>query len=170
VLEIRPLLGDDSLSELTALLHRAYRPLAEAGMRYVASHQDEQTTRRRAIAPDRECVLAVENDRILGTIVLGHPGAKTHHHACPDWYRRPDVATFEQFAVEPSRQRQGIGSLLLNWAETRAAELGAAEIACDTSEHAAHLIGLYTTRGYRMVDRVQWGSTNYRSIVLSKAI
>jgi len=38
---------DDSISELTALLHRAYAPLAAMGLRFVATWQDDTTTRKR---------------------------------------------------------------------------------------------------------------------------
>ena len=37
-LSIRPA-ADSDIAVLTELLHRAYRPLAEQGMRYVASYQ-----------------------------------------------------------------------------------------------------------------------------------
>lgn len=45
---IRPLDPADSIAELTALLHRAYAPLLAQGLRYVATHQDETTTRTSA--------------------------------------------------------------------------------------------------------------------------
>jgi len=37
----------DSIDDLTAMLHEAYAPLALAGMRFVASHQDSEATKRR---------------------------------------------------------------------------------------------------------------------------
>jgi len=46
----------------------------------------------------------------------------------------------------------------------------AGEVALDTSEHASHLIALYTRRGYRFVEHVRWDTVNYRSVVLSKAL
>lgn len=163
---LRPLMPGDSLEELTALLHRAYRPLAERGMRYLASHQDAATTRERATGPGCECVLAFDGERIVGTITLHRPGAGKG----TPWYERADVACFGQFAVDPPHQGRGAGSRLLAWAEARAGALGAAEIACDTSEHAHDLIGLYTRRGYRVVETVRWDVTNYRSVVLSRAL
>lgn len=44
---LRLITAGDDLSALTALLHRAYAPLAAAGMRFVASHQSPDRTRRR---------------------------------------------------------------------------------------------------------------------------
>jgi hypothetical protein len=38
---IREIDDGDSFEELTELLHRAYAPLAAAGFRYLATHQDD---------------------------------------------------------------------------------------------------------------------------------
>ncbi len=55
-------------------------------------------------------------------------------------------------------------------AEGRAREWGARLIAIDTSEHATDLITLYSKRGYKIVDSVSWPETNYRSVILAKAL
>ena len=47
-------------------------------------------------------------------------------------YHRRDVASFHQFAVEPQVQWLGIGTSLIEFAERRAAEMDAVEIALDT--------------------------------------
>ena len=78
--------------------------------------------------------------------------------------------SFGQFAVDPAFQRMGIGARLLEIVEELARDMGAAEIALDTSEHATRLLELYHSRGYRVVDTVQWEDTNYRSLVLSKPV
>ena len=87
-----------------------------------------------------------------------------------DWYGRPGVWIISQFAVDPDLRGQGIGSQLLTFAERRAWGQGAVEAAVDTAEGAAHLLNLYSKRGYRQVDHVQWEGKNYRSLVLSKAL
>jgi GNAT superfamily N-acetyltransferase len=162
--ELRLLHESDDLAELTELLHRAYRPLADAGMRFLASHQDEQKTRERIA--DGECWVATVGTRIVGTIVMYSP---TQSHGCP-WYERDEVAQFGQFAVEPDMQGHGIGSQLLNHVEQRARETGARELALDTSERATHLIAYYTSRGYWQVETVKWDVVNYSSIVMSKRL
>ena len=155
---------DDSISTLTQLLHRAYRPLADAGMRFVASYQDESVTRQR-IAKG-VCFIAQESDNLIGTIVYYPPGTGK---GC-DWYEQAGVGYFGQFAVEPACQRGGVGSQLLDHVEQYARENHAAELALDTSERAASLIAYYARRGYRQVGHVQWRDTNYRSVVMSKAL
>jgi GNAT superfamily N-acetyltransferase len=161
---LRLLNSGDSMADLTALLHRAYRPLAAAGLRFLAGHQDESTTRDRC--SEGECWVAVQESTLIGTMTWRPGGAPTR---CA-WYERRDVAIFGQFAVAPELQGQGIGSRLLDLVERRAREQGVAEIACDTSEKADALLSYYGRRGYRVVGSVQWEETNYRSVVLSKPL
>lgn len=154
----------DSYEELTELLHAAYKELADLGFRYLATHQDAETTRERC--RDGECYLAEEEGAPVGTICFYPPGRS---NGCP-WYQRSEVATFGQFGVLPGRRGRGIGTALLDLVESRARELGAQEIALDTAEGAHHLIDLYKRRGYRFIERVDWPETNYISVVLSKAL
>jgi GNAT superfamily N-acetyltransferase len=163
-LEIRLLRGDDSLEELTELLHRAYAALGALGFNYVAVDQDVATTRERI--DGNECFVAAIGSRLVGTVLLMPPGRGSRK--C-DWYLG-NVAVMGQFATEPSLQGTGIGSRLMDAAERRAAELGAAEIAMDTAEGATHLVELYQRRGYRLVGHVRWSHANYRSVVLSKRL
>ncbi len=165
-IEIRSYQASDSLSDLTAMLHRAYAPLARLGMRYLASHQDEATTRQRLSEADAQGLVAVLNDQVVGTITLCQP----RHDAAIGWYARPEVLSFEQFAVDPEFQGAGIGSRLLDAVEARAKSQRALELACDTSEFAADLITMYQRRGYRVVDSADWEVTNYRSVVLSRRL
>lgn len=165
-LVVRELNANDSIEELTELLHRAYAPLAAQGLRYVATHQDADTTRRR-IAGGEDLVAEIDG-RIVGNITWHRhtfTGGKT------PWYDRDDVAFFHQLCVEPELQGLGIASQLLEVVEERAREAGAAELACDTAVPAQHLIDWYTRRGYRIVDRADWRPvTNYESVILSKAL
>lgn len=163
-MELRPLHRGDSVDELTELLHRAYASLAAGGMRYLASHQSPRMTRKRI--KKGECFVALDGGRIVGTITLVPPGktAGTPH------YDRRDVASFHQFAVDPALQGRGLGARLLALVERRAVELGARELAFDTSEHAAALIAFYGRRGFRFVEHCRWKSVNYRSVVMSKPL
>jgi GNAT superfamily N-acetyltransferase len=160
---IRPLAPADSIAELTNLLHRAYKPLADMGLRFVATWQDEAITRRR-IAKG-ECWVAEEAGRLVGTVTF-LPIAST---SGSPWYDRPDVASLQQLAVDPSRQGSGLGGRLIDTALERARATGAAELALDTSEQALHLIELYSRRGFRFIEHVRWPAVNYRSVVMSKS-
>jgi GNAT superfamily N-acetyltransferase len=161
---LRVLGPEDDIALLTALLHRAYAPLAARGMRYLASHQDEATTRRRISGG--ECWLAEAGGQIIGTLTL-RDADRTN--GCP-WYDRPDVASFGQFAVDPAWQGRGVGSLLVDRVERRARGKAVTELALDTAETADDLIAFYKRRGYRFVGYVRWDVVNYRSVVLSKRL
>lgn len=161
---IRELRSDDPIPEITALLHDAYAPLAAMGFRYLATHQDDDTTRERLAAGTS--FVAVWNGAIVSTITL----RPTKTESDCSWYCRAGVFSFGQFAVRPDLQRKGIGNRLLSTVEQRALDLGAHELALDTAEGATHLRRWYERLGFRLVGHVSWHDTNYRSVVLSKTL
>lgn len=161
---IRRWTPDDPLSEITRLLNAAYAELADMGLRFVATWQDDDITLERL--RDGEAWLALDGEQIVGVISFIPPGLKDH---CP-WYAREGVSVFSQFGVWPDRQGQGIGSALLEKAEQRARDCGAGELACDTAESACDLIAWYEQRGYRFIEYADWEITNYRSVILSKTL
>ncbi|MDZ4746172.1 MAG: GNAT family N-acetyltransferase [bacterium] len=161
---IRAVGEDDDVQAITHLLHRAYKPLADVGMRFVATYQDEHMTRERFASGHG--FVAIENNVIIATITI-YPAQ--HNNKCL-WYNFPGVWHFGQFGVEPVHQSIGVGSLLLSFAEHYAHMQGADELALDTAETAAELIEFYAARGYCNAGHVQWDITNYRSVVLSKKL
>lgn len=163
-INIRLLNNNDSLEELTDLIHRAYSQLADMGFRYWGTYQTVEDTQKRISGG--ECYVVIYENKIIGTIMLALPQRKS----CHSWYNRPDVATFHQFAIDPGHQKKGVGSMLLQIIEKRAIQLGATELACDTAEGATHLIQFYIKRGFRQVDNANWDRANYKSVILSKTI
>jgi GNAT superfamily N-acetyltransferase len=162
--ELRPLAETDSLEELTELLHLGYKRLADMGLRFVATYQDVETTRKRV--GEGACWVAASGGRLVGTITLYDT---TRASGCA-WYERPEVACFGQFTVHPDMQGSGVGSAMMELVERLAREGGATELALDTAEPAEHLIRYYKNRGYRFIEYVQWDVTNYRSVILSKTL
>ena len=147
------------------MLHGAYAPLAQAGMRFYASHQSVEATASRA--SKGECWVAELEGQLVGTITLIPPDQPGEI----PWYEQPGVAVIGQFGVHPDCKGHGLGRGLIELAEQRARELGALEVALDTAETASELIALYTRRGYRHVGHADWRpTTNYRSVVLSKPL
>ncbi|MDF1665593.1 MAG: GNAT family N-acetyltransferase [Planctomycetota bacterium] len=161
---VRPLRDHDSLEDLTKLINRAYQRLAKLGLKYVATWQGVDITTRRV--HEGQCFLAATKEEILGTIVY-HDQALTK--GC-NWYDRPDVSSFHQFAVEPRFQKFGLGAALMDQVEQCGRDSGAKEIALDTAEQASHLIQYYEKRGYRHVGFADWKETNYRSVILSLSL
>lgn len=163
-IDIRLATPEDDIGQLTRLLHRAYAELARMGWRFKAVDQSEDVTRQRMAAG--ECYLAIANGTMVGT-VLFVPPEKTRGSP---WLQRPEVAALHQLAVEPSLQKSGLGGRLIDTAEARALACGATEIALDTAEPAQHLRAWYASRGYRQIEYAQWSHTNYRSVIMSKAL
>ena len=161
---IRRLTPTDSLADLTALLNRAYRQLLDMGLRYVATWQDEEITRRRI--EGAECWVAEQAGRIVGTITLYPPGRGKGH----PFYEQDGVAKIGQFGIEPALLGTGLGSRLMDHVEERSRALGATELAGDTAEPASHLHAFYARRGYRVIDRINWDTVNYESLIRSKAL
>jgi len=161
---IRRLGADEPVSELTLLLNKAYKTLADMGLKYVATWQGDDITRKRI--KDAECYVGLIDGKIVATISLRDPSSGKG----AEWYVQEDVAHFNQFAVEPLQQGYGIGSRLLEFTENRAREMGAKELALDTAEPAKHLTRFYEKRGYRFIGYVDWDVTNYRSVIMSKTL
>jgi GNAT superfamily N-acetyltransferase len=161
---IRSLNESDSLAALTDLVHRAYAPLGALGLNYTAVDQsvDETATR---IARG-ECAVACIGGLVIGTVIA----AGTKPKGATPWFREPFVATAHQLAVEPSFQRHGVGSALMQWAESWAFIHHYTELAVDTAEPAEHLVAFYTRRGYRFIEFAQWQGKRYRSVILSKSL
>jgi len=160
---VRRLEATDDLEALTALLHRAYRVLGDAGLNYTAVDQDVETTRSRMRGADSH--VAVVDRRVVGTVLLH--GDDPHRPACA---REPDMAYVSQFAVEPALQSRGIGSALLDHVERAARQRGFRSLALDTAEPAAHLVRFYSRRGYAVIGHVRFPGKTYRSVVMARSL
>ncbi len=164
MLNVRSLNENDSLEELTDLIHRSYRQLADLGFRYWGTHQTVADTKKRV--SKGSCYIGLIGNQIISTVTFYSPGISGGH----PWFEQKNIAKFGQFAVEPAYQQQGIGGKMMDLIEQKAVEMNAGEIACDTAEGATHLIRMYRNRGYRIVGKADWDITNFISVILSKKL
>lgn len=164
-LVIRHYRDDDSIPEITRLLHQSYAALAQMGLRYTATYQDEEVTLRRLL---RGVAFVAELDREIVATVTLYPESPLE--TLSEWYRKEGVHYFGQMAVRPDLQGKGIGTRLVSLMEEEARKLGATELALDTAVPALHLREWYRRLGYRQVEELHWGTTNYRSVILSKTL
>jgi RimJ/RimL family protein N-acetyltransferase len=134
------------------------------GLRNNGTWQDDAKTRERISG--RECYVIESSGALIATICLQPPNTSDE---C-EWYGRGDVASFHQFAITPEFQGKGIGAKLLDFIERRATEIGGRELAYDTAQPANHLIHYYRQRGFRFIQYQNWHDTNYRSVIMSKAL
>jgi GNAT superfamily N-acetyltransferase len=152
------------VEELTDLLHRAYKRLADMGLRFIATFQDAEATKRQQ--KRGVCFILTEKEKLVGTVLYY---LKTFEDA-PDIFKDKDVVLFGKFAVDPEYQNSGLGSYLLNFIEDYARQEGKKQMMLDTSEKAQHLIDYYEKRGYIYIQHWQWKDVNYRSVVMGKKL
>lgn len=161
-LVVREYVPGEPIAPITALLHAAYAGLGRAGMRYQATHQGDDVTRRR-LESSSVAFIAEADGRPVGTISL-----RPHEsNSVAEWYRQPNVFVLAQLGVHPDFQHRGLGFRLYCTAIAAARQRGAQHVALDTAEDATRLINGYRHLGFEIVERFSWPQTNYRSVVMS---
>mgnify|MGYP003701536651 CR=1 FL=1 len=119
---------------LADLVERAYTVYVERIGRRPAPMDDNYEARIR----DGEVFVAEESGDAVGLIVLAH---------------RSSHLLIENVAVDPVRQRAGIGRALLQYAERHARDLGLAEVRLYTNAAMTENLELYPHLGYTESDR-----------------
>ena len=138
-IEFRLISSDDSIEELTKLLHKSYKVLADMGLKYVAATQDHSITLSRT-SHAYKCYIGMYEHKIASTISLYSPKPSDKS----SWYNKDYVAKLGQFAVAPELQKYGIGSKMMGIVEEEARRIkNVRELALDTAETAHHLIDFY---------------------------
>jgi GNAT superfamily N-acetyltransferase len=161
---IRRLKADEDFVALTEMLHRAYAPLAAAGLRFNASYQPPEYTARCLV--EGAAFMAELQGRIVGTITVYRPDPKADTAV----YREPNTYHFGQLGVDPDYKGNGIGRALHTAAINYATRCGGRFMALDTAAPAADLIATYERWGYVIVDRERWQSTNYESVIMRRPL
>lgn len=168
---IRPLRAEDSIEQLTALLHQAYASLAAKGWNFTAVDQSVEVTRERVSAG--QAFVAERQGELVGTVAISPPKPAEGRYlkdAVPALYTEPGTAILAQLAVHPELRGQGLGEQLMDAAEAWAAGQGYARIALDTAAPAEHLQRRYARRGYVQVGEVQWAGKTYGSVLMLKQL
>jgi predicted N-acetyltransferase YhbS len=163
--QIRPLQPADDLAAITALIHAAYAPQAQRGLRYWGTHQTVDDTRKRFAAGAG--FVARSKGRFVGTITVRPPQTDSPVAL----YRDPKTWTIAQYAVDPGLKGMGLGRDLHDRAVAHALEHGANAMALDTAAPAEGLIAMYRRWGYDVVGATDWRPhTNYLSVVMLKRL
>lgn len=134
--------GPDDIDDVVVLVESAYRgDSSRAGWTTEADLLGGQRTDAddvRAALP--HLLLAAADGELLGCCTLTPKGASTSAAG--------GSGHFGMFAVRPSLQGHGIGSVLLDAAESRARALGLARVEMTVLELRPELIAFYVRRGY----------------------
>ncbi len=101
-LTIREFEAGDDVEKLTDLIHAAYAPHAAAGLKYWATHQTVEDTKKRIASGT--CLLALHNQEYIGTALFRrhNPESKL------PLYREPSVRALAQFCVAPAYKGRGV--------------------------------------------------------------
>ncbi|MGE5559678.1 MAG: GNAT family N-acetyltransferase [Chloroflexota bacterium] len=153
-LTIRPA-TDADVPALRLLVNAAYRELADLGMNYTGTYQDEALTRERMRG--RDVYLAFDGERLVATISTD----VREQNGRPTLY-------ISQFAVQPDLKRQGIGRHLMDYVEQVARQRGITRLGLDTATRAHHLVRFYQSLGFRIVAEEHWEGKTYNSYVMEK--
>lgn len=163
--KVRPLELTDSVEEITDLLHRSYLRNAQAGLRFLATHQDSSVTQERLAAGPS--FVAELDGKIVGVVTLRFDIERPYG----DYDPSHPIASFGQFGVDPECRGLRIGDLLLEQVERAAREAGCQELTLDTAQPATDLIVYYQRRGFMIVGQADWRpTTNYESWIMVKKL
>jgi GNAT superfamily N-acetyltransferase len=127
-------------------------------MNFTAATQDEQLTRQHV--ETREVYLMERDGQLVATVTLRD---RTDSAGVRHIY-------INALAVRRDLQRQGLGSLLLEFAEGVARERSVFVLRLDTAKPASHLIDLYTRSGYRVRGHRHWKGKTYDSVIMEKTL
>ena len=106
-----------------------------------------------ALIRDQHAFVAEDQRKVCGVIVLIAGGASL---------------LLQNVAVDPTRQRLGVGTILLEFAERVAIDLGYNSIDLYTNELMTENIRLYSRRGYRETHRKE--DDGFRRVYMSKQL
>lgn len=149
---------EKDISQIRALVNESYQELAEMGLNYTATEQDDAITRER-MSKGRTFVL-VEREEIVGTILFYEENRFSNRKS----------AYLGQFAIAPRLKRMGLGSIILDFCEQLANDEKYEAVQLDTAKPALHLIEWYKRRGYKSVGEFHRDGKNYDSCVLEKTL
>ena len=152
------LVQPQDVASLRKLLNQAYKRLADMGLNFNATFQDDELTER-GLFDGRSLVLECKSE-LIGTVKLRAFNAVDE---------RPCLYV-SRFAVRPDLQNKGLGLFLLGLAERMARREGYACMQLDTAQPAEHLVRFYQSYGFRIVRPIYYEGKTYNSWVLEKPL
>ncbi len=164
-LSIRAVAPDDDLEALTHLIHAAYAPHAQGGLRYWGTHQSVEDTSKR-LAKGFGFVAELQAD-IVGTVCLYPPDSDSQ---VPE-LREPHVWSAGQFCVSPAHKGKGLGRRLHDFAFEFARARGCTKMILNTAQPATGLIAMYESWGYQRIGTCDFRPhTNFLSVLMAKSV
>lgn len=139
-----------------ALVNQAYRELADVGLNYTATYQDEQVTLKRM--QEGRVFLLHKGPELVGTILFKEQ----------NFFTGRKTAYVGQLGIRPQHKKSGYGTLLMDFCERLAKQENFDGIQLDTAKPAAHLVSWYLQRRYNIIGEQQWEGKTYASWIFEK--
>lgn len=149
---------DADVPRIRLLVNTAYKELADMGLNYTATYQDEKITRER-LSTGTAFVIEKDN-QLIATVLLKKFNEFTGRNS----------AYVSQLAVSPNLKQQGLGSLLMDFCHDQAIKNGHDSIQLDTAKPATHLVSWYLKLGYQIVGETKWEGKTYESWIFEKLL
>ena len=153
------LIGDSDIPAIRVLVNIAYKELADMGLNYTATYQDEKITKER-ISNGSAFAIFSEKDEVVATVLFTKK----------NYFTNSNSGYVSQLAVHPSLKRSGFGTILMNLCEEIAQHEAYEAVQLDTAKPAHHLVSWYKKNGYQIVGETKWEDKTYESWIFEKRI
>lgn len=152
------LVKTQDVQKLRVLLNSAYKKLADMGLNFNATFQDDELTADGLV--DGRTFILEQGDQLIGTMKIRNFNSNEG---------RPYLYV-SRFAVRPDLQGHGLGLFLLNLAEKIAKREGFFCMQLDTAQPAEHLIKFYQNYGFQIIRPIYYEGKTYCSWILEKRL
>jgi GNAT superfamily N-acetyltransferase len=143
------LIDERDLVAYQVLIHRAYAPIRELGIHFLAADADLALIRQHVAD---HAVYVLEMDGVMAaTATIRFPWSSE-----PGPYGLPHLGWF---ATDPAYARRGLARKILHWlqAQVLVPQLHAPAISLGTAEEHPWLVAMYTALGFEPVDKKNLG-------------
>jgi predicted N-acetyltransferase YhbS len=150
---------DADVSNIRLLVNEAYKELADLGLNYTATYQNEEVTRERM--QKGRCFVLLDGELIIGTILFFDRDYLNRNKKC---------GYVGQFGIHPNYKRKGLGHLLMDYVESLAVQEGYESLQLDTAKPATHLVNWYLKREYQIIASTKWEGKTYESWIFERSL
>lgn len=146
----------DEAPVVRKIANAAYQELADMGLNYTATYQNDEETRSR-MAEGRTLMVEI-NSSPVGTITMREENKISQRRS----------AYLGQFGFLPEFKGRGLGTRVMDYMEELAKSEGYECVQLDTAKPAEHLVKMYLKRGYKIVGDTHFTDKTYDSWIFEK--
>ncbi|MFC4078259.1 GNAT family N-acetyltransferase [Salinithrix halophila] len=148
----------DDAPSIREQLHKAYRPIKKQGFNMEATNVSLSAVEESVLRDEIYILLNDEDGQVQGTVRLKETdGDESLDHL--GW-----------FSISPDLKGQGLGKMLMDYAEEHSRKRGRRRIYLDTAKNHPWLPGLYEKLGYRKIGITRWPGQNFDAVQFEKEL